>query len=127
MLSMSDAPRVRLASKSSSWLGEVQNEIGKRHLTLLCCSGYQASQPACHTAAAVTVQALYLVLSKDAEQCKHLAVGTHILSSGYVKDMKQGLHTAIQALGDCLPTQLIAVACLARLCTQVAHTQKCFC
>ena len=103
-------------------------------MTLLCCPGHQASKPACHTAAAATVQALYLVLSKDTEQCKHLLVATHVMmdvaaseqsvtkarDSAYMQKLRKGLHVAVQALAGCLPTQLIAIACLARLCSQVS-------
>lgn len=63
---------------------------------------------------------MYLILSKDAEQCKHLLTATHFpAASAHIQEMREGLHDIIQALTGCLSTQLIAVACLARLCTQV--------
>lgn len=72
------------------------------------------------------MQALYLVLSNDVEQCKHLLAGKHSLTSGYMTNMKEllheGFHAALRYLRDKkapLHAQLFTAACLARLCTQV--------
>ena len=87
---------------------------------VLCWSGHQASQAVSQATATLTVQPLYLILSADAEQCRHLLGGTHTLTDGYMTSVKEGFHGALRHLHSAaLPVQLMTVACLALLCTQV--------
>ena len=88
-------------------------------VTLLCCPGHQANEP-CHSACSSHCTSPVSYLVKGCRAVQAPAGGhTHFHSSAYVQEMRQGWHVAVQALAGCLPTQLIAVACLARLCTQV--------
>ena len=96
---------------------------------MLCRSGSQARERVGHSAAAVTVQALYLALSNDTEQCRHLLEGTHTLSTHTPDSVRRlpqrRLHPVLITLrreGAALSTQLLTAACLARLCAQVQPT-----
>ena len=94
---------------------------------LVLALGSQGRERVGHSAAGVTVQALYLALSEDTEQCRHLLTGTHTLKWRETTRplLQQGLHAAILNLWNekaALSTQLLAAACLARLCAQVCPT-----
>ena len=74
--------------------------------------------------AAATIAALYTALLGP-EQCKHLLLHTHRLSTDgrepkFLSIVDGGLDPAVRALSGHLTTQLTAGACLAMLCTEVS-------
>ncbi len=81
-------------------------------------AGYGASSKKSHTIVAAAIDALHTALVNP-EQCKHLLLNTHHVTGLAV--VEGSLHAAIDGLQACLPAQMTASACLARLCTEVSQ------
>ena len=83
-------------------------------------AGYGASSKTSHTIAAAAIDALHTALL-DPEQCKHLLLNTYQVTGPTI--VEGSLHAAINGLKACPPAQMMAGACLARLCTEVTQKQ----
>ncbi|DBB00612.1 TPA: hypothetical protein ACH3X3_002300 [Trebouxia sp. C0006] len=95
---------------SPVWLFKVRNGAA---LWAQAC--YGASYKTSHTIAAAAIDALHTALL-DPEQCKHLLLNTYQVTGPTI--VEGSLHAAINGLKACPPAQMMAGACLARLCTE---------
>ncbi len=91
------------------------------YLDMITCddAGYGANSKRSHTIAAAAIDALHTALL-DPEHCKHLLLNTYRVVTPVIT--QGSLHAVINGLQACLPAQMTAGACLARLCTEVSQS-----